>query len=415
MPRRPGKQPGAAGAGRTQALTAHALQEHRPTVCAGCGQALAVDLAAQAYNGFQSVDLRLDDPAAPGMVLRVTDHRLLEVRCSCGHGTRAEPARSLAEPGVSDVELSEWRLVEPGLATLIAALSMRFRLSRARIVEFLDQWLGLKLSVGTIHQSLLETAATVAPAEDELVEAVLASKLLHADETPWPEQGRTLWLWVFCSSTVVLYYIAHRGRELLDALLPGFAGWLMTDGWVAYRAWPRRLRCWPHLIRKACGLSESRDRIAQAFGNEVLAVFERLIKAIHAARAGPRQPPVSIADVHADDLRALREACQRQNESPHEKTRALAVELLNDWAAIFQVLANPILPISNNDAERMLRHWVILRQLSHGTRTEQGSRYFALLASVIDTCRLRGHSPWRYLEDAIKLRRAGKLLPALPA
>jgi hypothetical protein len=34
------------------------------------------------------------------------------------------------------------RLVGPGLATLIVALSLRFRLSRARIQEFLDDWLG---------------------------------------------------------------------------------------------------------------------------------------------------------------------------------------------------------------------------------------------------------------------------------
>ena len=41
-----------------------------------------------------------------------------------------------------------------------------------------------------------------------------------------------------------------------------------------------------------------------------------------------------------------------------------------------------------------------------GTRTEVGSRVVALLASVIDTCRQRGHTPWRYLERAIANRRA---------
>jgi hypothetical protein len=98
----------------------------------------------------------------------------------------------------------------------------------------------------------------------------------------------------------------------------------------------------------------------------------------------------------------------------HDKTRALAVELLNDWEVIFQVLRHPELPLTNNEAERALRHWVILRQLSYGTRTELGSRIFALLASVIDTCRQRGHSPWRYLQTAIADRRAGRPLAALP-
>ncbi len=46
--------------------------------------------------------------------------------------------------------------VGPGLAGLIVALSLRFRLSRARIQEFLGEWLGLDLSIGTLHQTLHE-------------------------------------------------------------------------------------------------------------------------------------------------------------------------------------------------------------------------------------------------------------------
>jgi transposase len=71
----------------------------------------------------------------------------------------------------------------------------------------------------------------VAPAEEELVEAVLESGLLHADETPWPERGQGLWLWVFTAATVTLYYVAGRGKELLENLLEGFQGWLMSERW----------------------------------------------------------------------------------------------------------------------------------------------------------------------------------------
>jgi hypothetical protein len=99
---------------------------------------------------------------------------------------------------------------------LIVALALRLRLSRARIQEFLGDWLGLDLSIGTIHQTIHEASAAVAPVEDELIQAVLASDLLHADETPWPEHDQTLWLWVFRSLTVTLYSVAGRGKELLE-------------------------------------------------------------------------------------------------------------------------------------------------------------------------------------------------------
>ena len=106
--------------------------------------------------------------------------------------------------------------------------------------------------------------------------------------------------------------------------------------------------------------------------------------------------------------------CIQHAEVQHPKTRALARELLNDWDTFWVVLDHPELPLTNNAAERALRHWVILRKLSLGTRTPEGSRVVALLASVIDTCRQRGHSPWRTLERAIADRRAGLPLAPLP-
>ena len=409
--RKPGKQPGAPGIGRTQVFQANAEQAHYPDTCAGCGRPLD-PVGAVAYTGFQAVDLCWSNPARPGLTLWVVDHRYYEAPCACGHRTRAVAGQGVVDPLLAGIELSEWRLVGPGLAALIVALALRFRLSRARIREFLDEWLGLKLSIGTIHRTLHEAGAAVAPAEDELVQAILDSALLHADETSWPEHGQTLWLWVFRSLTVTLYYVAGRGKELVENVLDGFSGWLMSDGWMAYRDRPRRLRCWAHLIRKARGLAQSCDREAHAFGQLVLDTLEALMATVYAAREGPL--PVDAPTQHALRVAALRTACEGRQSSPHPKTHALAVELLNDWDAIFQVLSHPELPLTNNEAERALRHWVIARKISLGTRTPVGSRVFALLASVIDTCRQRGHSPWRTLERAIADRRAGLPLAPLP-
>lgn len=181
---------------------------------------------------------------------------------------------------------------------------------------------------------------------------------------------------------------------------------------MAYRDYPHRLRCWAHLIRKARGLAESCDREARVFGRIVLDTLQALMAAVYAAREGPL--PVDLPTQHASRVAALRAACERQQGSDHAKTHALAVELLNDWDVIFQVLRYPKHPLTNNEAERALRHWVIARKISLGTRTPVGSRVFALLASVIDTCRQRGHSPWRTLERAIADRRAGLPLAPLP-
>jgi hypothetical protein len=163
-------------------------------------------------------------------------------------------------------------------------------------------------------------------------------------------------------------------------------------------------------------LAERYQRDARAFGRQVLDLLNTLMAAVYAAREGP---PADLPTQYAGRLAELRAACERllryrREGHDHAKTHALAVELLNDWDAIFQVLQHPELPLTNNEAERALRHWVILRKLSNGSRTDVGSRVVALLASVIDTCRQRGHAPWPYLQTAIADRRAGRTLAPLP-
>jgi transposase len=409
--RQAGKPPGAPGLGRTPVFQANAEPAHYPDAGAGGGRPLG-PAGAVAYTGFPAVDRRRDDPARPGLTGWVVDHRYYEVPRACGHRTRAAAGHGVVDPLLAGIELGEWRLVGPGLAALIVALALRFRRSRARIREFLGEWPGLKPSIGTIHQTLHEAGAAVAPAEEQLVQAVLDSALRHADETAWPEAKQTLWLWVVVAAAATLYSVAGRGKEPVETVLDGFTGWLMSDGWGSYRHYPRRLRGWAHLIRKARGWAQSGHREARVFGPLVPDTLKALMAAVYAAREGP--PPVELPTRHAPLLAALRAACEGRQSSPHQKTHALAVEWLNDWDAIFQVLSHPALPLTNHDAERALRHRVILRQPSLGTRTPVGSPVVALLASVIDTCRQRGHTPWRYLERAIADRRAGLPLAPLP-
>ncbi len=128
--------------------------------CAACGQPRLREVhPVSTYGGFQSVDLVWGDPEPPGRHLRVTDHRCHETGCGCGHRTRARPgAGPVDDPRLDPVALSAWRLVEPGLATLIVALQLRFRRSRRRMREFLHDWLGLSLSVGTLDRTLREAA-----------------------------------------------------------------------------------------------------------------------------------------------------------------------------------------------------------------------------------------------------------------
>jgi transposase len=68
-------------------------------------------------------------------------------------------------------------------------------------------------------------------------------------------------------------------------------------------------------------------------------------------------------------LREFFALCIRHSDAEHRKTREFARELLNDWDTYCVVLDDPWLPLTNNEAERALRPWVIARRISYGTRT----------------------------------------------
>lgn len=410
--RKAGKQPGATGYGRQQVLSITAEELHYPTVCARCDNTLNSS-SVLAHTAFETVDLQWADAKQPGLRLTNTKHTYFEILCACGHCTQKMPYRQVSHTLTPDITLCEWRLVGPGLAALIVCLAYRMRLSRVRIQEFLQDWLGLAISVGTLQATLHESGAAVLPVEDELVVAIQNSGLLHIDETSWPELNENLWLWVFVSQGVVAYWIANRGSELLSNVLENtFLGWLMSDGWGVYRQYRQRLRCWAHLIRKATSLNESLDLDARQFGAHTLKLLNTLMEAIYTARKSP--PDQALIVTYQKVLTDYRCRCETLRTSTHKKTRELAREMLNDWDAIFQVLTHPHLPLTNNEAERALRHWVILRNICHGTRTEDGTRIFAILISVIETCRVRQQSPWIYLAAVIGQRRAGFPAPKLP-
>jgi len=402
-----GKQKGAKGHGRKVELAVSGVKIHRAEECAACGDKLGEEAKFEARTGLYVLDVEM---GKPGLQVSHVKHLYGDSYCSCGHMTRTEPGRCEKEKGW-EVELTEWHLVGPTLVSLIVCLSLRMRMSRPRIQEFLNDWLGIALSVGVINQSITEGGRASEPIQEQLIAEIQQSELLHADETGWKENGRLLWLWVLISPSVTLFLIGRRSWDVIADVLEGFAGWLMSDGYQSYRRYAKRLRCLAHLIRKARGLSESLNQEAQVFGEKTLDYMVAFIEGIYRAREGPGATP---KEEFAEQLAELRAWCEKHRESQHEKTRQLAREFLNDWEAIWTVLEYPDLPITNNIAERALRHWVIARKISYGTRTKQGSRAFALLASVIETCRQRKVSPWTYLAEVIAERRKGNPVPPLP-
>jgi hypothetical protein len=410
-----GRQRNSQGFGRTEKLAVTDTQHHHPTHCDVCGEPLDADCAPKVTTSWIEIDIAEQVEGQPALRFKVTEHLMYSHICTNGHTTRAKHFVAPDDPLWEKVAVGEWRLVGPMLAALIVYMALSMRLSRARIRCFFADIMGLKLSIGVINNTILEAGRAIEPLEDELVKEIEAAALVHIDETPWKEAGQLLWMWAFVTQYTKLFLIGNRTLEILDNLLGhDFKGTVMSDGYLAYRHFINRLRCWAHLLRKTQGLIDSADARVAGIGQAMHDSFCNLMEIIYVAREAPKQAGPPMADKTAAEIEKLRWLCEQNRDHKHDKLRALTREFLLDWEVILRQVREPHLPLTNNFAEQILRHWVIARKLSQGTRSYAGTRALGILASVIDTCNARSASSWRFIGKAIAAARVGATLPTLP-
>lgn len=405
--RKPGKQIGAKGIWRTTPLVPHQTSSHHPETCASCNSLLEIDPEAKPYMGYYVLEL---EKSYCGIEVNCTLHHYYQGTCSCGHQTSSKPLTgyvSVVEGRSRDLCLQEYGLVGPMLATFIASLAIRYRMSRPKIRELLNDWVGVSLSVGTIDKCIREVGIACSPVVDELIEELQSAEIIHLDETPWYEKGKYRWLWVAITQTIAVYHIGSRRKEeLLRLISDAFVGWLVADGYGVYSNYPKRQHCLAHLIRKAIALTEAVDKEVADLGQWLLEELRELICTL-ATGDGDKD------ETDSNPARLYR-VCRLATEVEHTKLKALAKEILADWDAVVACFYHPQLPPTNNEAERALRHAVIARRISYGTRSSEGSLAYCSVLSVVETCRLRKVDPWNYIAMVLTQARKGIKHPSIP-
>jgi hypothetical protein len=402
--RKPGRQHGSKGFWRKQKPVADKHEHHYPHQCIICLKPLAHP--ALPYAGHYTYELEREKNS---IRIICTLHLYYAAVCECGHENIEKPGEgyeSVIEGRKRNVKLTERTIVGPMLATFLAALNRRGGMSRNKIREFLRSWFNFDLSVGLICKSIREAGIACYPVVDELVDILQDEKIVHLDETPWYQKGIFCWMWVAVSKSIAVYRIGTRKKtELLNLITSAFIGWLITDGYGAYRSHQKRQRCLAHLIRKAVALTGAVDEDVQKTGDWFLRELRGLIKAMARGEDGRKECKPILA--------RLKRACNLGSKSDHAKLKSLANEILNDWDAVVAFVKNPGLPATNNEAERALRWAVIFRKITFGTRTDEGSRSYAAMISVIETCRLRNIDPWNFIATAIAKGRKGLVPPSI--
>ena len=202
--------------------------------------------------------------------------------------------------------------------------------------------------------------------------------------------GANGYVWTFSTPTERYFLRRGRGKTVVDeALSDAFSGVLVSDCYAAYHHYdgPKQ-RCWAHLLRD---IHDLRTRYPDA------APLARWADAVHGIydRAKACTPP------QTKRRRSAQLALERQllalgqpfRHDPSATQAKLCRRIERHIRKLFVFVAEPDVPPDNNAAERSLRHLVISRKISGGTRSEQGTQSKVTLAAIFGAWRAQGLNP----------------------
>ena len=369
----------AKGAGRTQVLKTTNEEAIKPDACTNCHTPFLAT-ALTCYTAFYEIELvKLNDEDYYRVVQ--TKYSLYDGHCpTCNTTTRATIAAYSIESDHKTI--SRQGIIGPTLAAEIIAFHKENGTFTRKIRKTIERLYRIKLSVGAIIEAINNGGLCCEPTVETYRVETTQADLANMDETTWQSAGKRLWLWVVVTHNACIFTMGRRTKEMAQEFLSsGFVGWLMSDGYRAYRHYKKRFRCWAHLTRKAQGCADSASPDVSAFGAALLALLGLCKDGIYEAKAN--DSTVSLLPDFAQELAYIKAICDAHQDSLHDKAKALAREFLNDWDAIFRILEYPHYPLTNNEAERALRHWVIVRKVVQGTQSDDGQRATCAIASMI--------------------------------
>ena len=244
--------------------------------------------------------------------------------------------------------------------------------------------------MGAIVSAIHRTAQRAQPAVAAILDRIRASPVVHADETGWRQSGANGYVWTFSAPTERCFLRRGRGKTVVDeALSDAFSGVLVSDFYAAYHHYdgPKQRR-WAHLLRD---IHDQRTRYPKD------AALARWAAAVHqlyvAAKACNHHEPWPRRVAQLAWERKLLAICRPFLADPSAVPGKLCRRIERHIKELFVFVAEPDVPADNNPAERSLRHLVISRKVSGGTRSEQGTESKMTLASIFGAWRAQGLNP----------------------
>ncbi len=281
---------------------------------------------------------------------------------------------------------------------------------------------GINLDRSTLADWVGRAAWHLRPVHERLLEHIRASTKIFADETTAPVldpgRGRTKTgqLWAYARDDrpfggadppiAVYVYAQNRKSEQPLAHLAGFCGVVQVDGYAGYRALAQKNSvslafCWSHVRRRfyelaAAGAAPIANEALERIG--ALYAIEKDIRghdadARRAARQDKSRPIVDALEPWLREKLAL--------ISQKTKLAEAIRYALSRWDGLTRFIDDGRIEIDSNVVERTIRPIALNRKNALFAGSDGGGENWAIIASLIETCKLNGVHPMAYMTDVL--------------
>ena len=281
---------------------------------------------------------------------------------------------------------------------------------------------GIALDRSTLADWVGRAARLLKPVHERLLLTLKTSTKLFADETTAPVldpgRGRTKTgqLWAYARDDrpwggtdppgVAYVYAPDRKGERVVAHLAGFKGVLQVDGYAGYRRLAESgdiqlAFCWTHVRRRFYELAVA--------GNAPIA-SEMLAR---------------IAKLYAIESEIRGQTADERRDVRHQKGLPLLIDMqtwlqaklalisqkgklaehirytLSHWKGLVRFVDDGRIEIDSNTVERSIRPLTLNRKNALFAGSDGGGEHWAIIASLVETCKLNAIDPQLYLADVV--------------
>jgi hypothetical protein len=290
-----------------------------------------------------------------------------------------------------------------------AALFLRYKIgvSYRKTTEIFRELFGLNFVPASAVGFDRKAALLGSSIHDDLREKIRVADRVHADETSWRNDGAGHYVWFAGNEDLAYFHIdRYRSAAVAKAIFGDhYKGIVIRDRYAAYNGIGSEWQsCIAHIRTKAKEIKKEHDLLPQNDKNIATDRFcDRVISFCSdacdtgASLKSGETPWESASDIEKDLSKRLSGICKKPlGFKPAETLRTYLAG--PDKKFLFTFLRHQGVPPTNNHAEQSIRHMVIFRKTSFGTRSESGLKTHSILPSLVQTAKRQGVPPIQFLQ-----------------